>query len=221
MNQTIRKLLSIMLAAIMLFALIPAAAAEQEEPAEPIAAEEPTVETETEPEEPAEAPASTEEEPAEVPAEDVQENAEEIEDVDAEKQAAEEKILVNAANFPDAKFLSWVLTKLNPKPEYDSEIGYYLTKENIEKVTTIDCSGQSIGSVKGIEGSADYGLLRAVHVCGISVGYGCSNLLSLLRRKSQNSAHSRCVSLVLGGNLLANGLHHKSALTYHTDNVLK
>ncbi len=151
MNQTIRKLLSIMLAAIMLFALIPAAAAEQEEPAEPIAAEEPTVETETEPEEPAEAPASTEEEPAEVPAEDVQENAEEIEDVDAEKQAAEEKILVNAANFPDAKFLSWVLTKLNPKPEYDSEIGYYLTKENIEKVTTIDCSGQSIGSVKGIE----------------------------------------------------------------------
>lgn len=54
-------------------------------------------------------------------------------------------VIINSTNFPDEKFQNWILNNI------DAAKDGVLTASELESVTYIDCSGQQIHSLKGIE----------------------------------------------------------------------
>ncbi len=156
-----KRLLSMLLALVMLFAMIPMAMAEEEpapEQPEPGVSEEIIIE---EPE-PADNEEIVSEEPE--PADNEEIVPEEPEPADNEEVVPEEPavdpepelsprapgdLAVDEANFPNADFRSWIIANL---PVSGDEIsGYYMTEAQVNAVTAIDVSYLNIYSLEGIE----------------------------------------------------------------------
>ena len=136
-----KRLIAIFLCLLMIFALLPVAAADGD-PEETAAAEnsgaEEVAATETEPEETADAVG---EEPEEDP--------DAIGSEPEEEPDANTIILINEDNFPDANFRKWIIYSI-PGVKVDANGVCSITKEDAKKVTSINCSNQAIQTISGV-----------------------------------------------------------------------